>query len=148
MNKIVAEIDHLVSLVKYDICGPSTPYREIARRVGVKFLGKGVARATYLIDGKAYKFQRNSDSLQTKREMDNYVKYKKMMQDDPDAFLGWGIPEMEFIETGNGRIVVAAEYIPNFHGIEACHDNPFECFDAHDKNVFLYNGIKYLVDLG
>lgn len=146
MNKIIAEIDAVISATEYRDTNHST-YIAIANRFGVKFLGKGVARATFLIDGKAFKFQRNDHTCQSSDERETYKRVKALMESDPKKFFGWGIPEMEFHDMGNGRVVVEAEFIPTDHGINAW-DNPFNFYDAHSENVFLYNGIKYIVDLG
>ena len=116
------------------------------RRKGITFLANGAARAAFLSDGKVYKFQRTEFTYQSEDERINYSRIVAEMKATPERFEGWGVPEMEFI-TVNGHIVVIAEYIPNDLGICAW-ENPFDCPDAHEYNVFLYNGIRYFVDLG
>lgn len=124
-------------------------YQELAEKHAIRFLGHGVARAAFLIDGLVYKFMRNSYTSQSEDERRNYVRWSAMMEEVPEKFEGWGLPLMDFI-TVNGYLVVVAQFIPTDEpAVDVFHTgNPFGSIDCHPQNCFIYEGIRYMVDLG
>src|SRR5690606_1396479 len=119
---------------------------ELGEQYGLEYLAAGLDRYVYRAGDKVYKFANRTDSKQQKQEMENYHAMVAYMESNPEKCRGWGLPQMEAVYAGE-YLVIVADYVGDEY-YEWGYENPWNASDAHSGNARLYNGIRYIIDLG
>ena len=118
----------------------------LGERHGLEFIAAGIDRYVYRAGGKVYKFASYIDSSQQRQEIENYRCMMTFMENNPERCAGWGLPFMEAVDA-DGFLVIVAEDVGD-EVDDWAMENPWNANDAHSDNARIYNGIRYLIDLG
>jgi len=122
-------------------------YKKIARQHKIRYVDDGLDRVAFLWQGKIYKFAKRQDSRQQHDEIRQYEAMRAMMDEHPEKFTKWGLPEMRMFRAGD-YIVIEAEYLGDDRPTDIPYDNPWRAGDVHGGNVRERDGKFYLIDLG
>ena len=122
-------------------------YKKIAKQHKVRYVADGLDRVAFLWQDRIYKFAKSQNSQQQQEEIRQYEVMRAMMETNPEAFDGWGLPEMRMFRAGE-YIVIEAEYLGDEMPYNLPYDNPWGAGDAHSGNVRERDGKFYLIDLG